>query len=206
MIRRFLVRLGAILAKEFVQMRRDRVTFAMMLGIPVLLLILFGYAINTDPKRLYAALLATGQDHYSRAIVSALGVSGYYRFVARPKTDADAEGLIQSGNVAFLVIIPSDFGARRSGRQAADPGRGRRHGSGCGEQCDRRARRARDPRAPARAGAGARGRWDSGPRALDRRPQALQSRRDLAIFHRARSARRRPADDHGDDDLDRAHP
>ena len=59
MIRLFVVRLGAVLAKEFVQMRRDRVTFAMMLGIPVLLLILFGYAINTDPKRLDAGLLAT---------------------------------------------------------------------------------------------------------------------------------------------------
>jgi ABC-2 type transport system permease protein len=111
-IRLFAVRLGAILAKEFVQMRRDRVTFAMMLGIPVLLLILFGYAINTDPKRLDAGLLATGQDHYSRAIVSALEVSNYYRFVARPKTDAEAEGLIQSGAVSFLVIIPSDFGVR----------------------------------------------------------------------------------------------
>ncbi len=112
MIRLFFVRLGAVLAKEFVQMRRDRITFAMMLGVPILLLILFGYAINTDPKRLDAALLATGQDHYSRAIISALEVSDYYRFVARPKTDAEAEGLIQSGAVAFLVIIPSDFGAR----------------------------------------------------------------------------------------------
>ena len=112
MIRLFFIRLGAMLAKEFVQMRRDRVTFAMMLGIPVLLLVLFGYAINTDPKRLDAALLATGQDHYSRAIVTALEVSGYYRFVARPATDAEAEGMIQSGKVAFLVVIPSDFGAR----------------------------------------------------------------------------------------------
>jgi ABC-2 type transport system permease protein len=112
MIRLFFVRLGAVLAKEFVQMRRDRVTFAMMLGVPVMMLILFGYAINTDPKRLDAALLAMGQDHYSRAIVSALEVSNYYRFDARPKTDAEAEGLIQSGNVSFLVIIPSDFGAR----------------------------------------------------------------------------------------------
>ena len=112
MIRLFFIRLGAILAKEFVQMRRDRITFAMMLGIPIVQLILFGYAINTDPKRLDAALLAMGQDHYSRAIVSALEVSNYYRFVARPKTDAEAEGLIQSGAVAFLVIIPSDFGAR----------------------------------------------------------------------------------------------
>jgi ABC-2 type transport system permease protein len=111
-MRGFWLRLGAILAKEFVQMRRDRVTFAMMLGVPVMQLILFGYAINNDPKRLDAALLALGGDHYTRAIVSALEVSGYYRFVARPRTDADAEGLIQGGEVAFLVIIPSDFGAR----------------------------------------------------------------------------------------------
>ena len=112
MIRLFFVRLGAMLMKEFVQMRRDRITFAMMLGIPVIQLVLFGYAINTDPKRLPAALLAMGQDHYSRAIVSALEVSNYYRFIRRPKTFAEAEGLIQSGDVAFLVVIPSDFGAR----------------------------------------------------------------------------------------------
>ncbi len=112
MIRLFFVRLGAILAKEFVQMRRDRVTFGMMLGIPLLQLVLFGYAINTDPKRLGAALLALGQDHYSRAIVSALEVSNYYRFVKHPQTDAEAEALIQKGEVSFLVIIPSDFGVR----------------------------------------------------------------------------------------------
>jgi ABC-2 type transport system permease protein len=104
--------LGAILAKEFIQMRRDRVTFAMMLGIPVLLLILFGYAINTDPKRLDAALLAMGRDQYSRAIVAALEVSNYYRFVERPNTMAEAEGLVASGDVAFVVVIPSDFGTR----------------------------------------------------------------------------------------------
>jgi ABC-2 type transport system permease protein len=104
--------LGAILAKEFIQMRRDRVTFAMMLGIPVLLLILFGYAINTDPKRLDAALLAMGRDPYSRAIAAALEVSNYYRFVERPNTMAEAEDLVASGDVAFVVVIPSDFGAR----------------------------------------------------------------------------------------------
>jgi ABC-2 type transport system permease protein len=104
--------LGAILAKEFIQMRRDRVTFAMMLAIPVLLLILFGYAINTDPKRLDTALLATGRDPYSRAIAAAIEVSNYYRFVAEPKTMAEAEGLVATGDVAFVVVIPSDFGAR----------------------------------------------------------------------------------------------
>jgi ABC-2 type transport system permease protein len=107
-----LLNLGAILAKEFIQMRRDRVTFAMMLGIPILLLILFGYAINTDPKRLDAALLAMGRDPYSRAIAAALEVSNYYRFVERPNTIAAAEDLVASGEVAFVVVIPSDFGVR----------------------------------------------------------------------------------------------
>lgn len=104
--------LGAILAKEFIQMRRDRVTFAMMLAIPVLLLILFGYAINTDPKQLDAALLAMGRDPYSRAIAAAIEVSDYYRFVAEPTTMAAAEDLVASGDVTFVVVIPSDFGAR----------------------------------------------------------------------------------------------
>ena len=111
-MRGFFLRLGAILAKEFVQMRRDRVTFAMMLAIPVVQLILFGYAINSDPKKLDAALLTLGNDHYARAVVSALEVSNYYRFTVRPQTDAEAEALIQGGGVAFLVIVPSDFGAR----------------------------------------------------------------------------------------------
>lgn len=107
-----LLNLGAILAKEFIQMRRDRVTFAMMLAIPVLLLILFGYAINTDPKRLDAALLALGRDHYSRAIAAAIEVSDYYRFVAEPRTMAEAERLLATGEVAFIVVVPSDFATR----------------------------------------------------------------------------------------------
>ena len=111
-MRGFARRLSAILAKEFVQMLRDRITFAMMFGIPLVQLMLFGYAINSDPKQLDAALLALGQDHYARAVVSALEVSGYYRFTQRPGTDAEAEAMIQGGDVAFLVIVPSDFGAR----------------------------------------------------------------------------------------------
>ncbi len=105
-------RLGAILAKEFVQMRRDRITFAMMLGVPIMQLILFGFAINNDPKGLPSALLALGNDRYTRAIVSALEVTGYYRFVARPTSEAEADHLLESGRVAFVVTIPSDLGAR----------------------------------------------------------------------------------------------
>ena len=105
-------RLAAILAKEFVQMRRDRVTFAMMLLVPLIQLVLFGFAINNDPKGLPSALLALGQDRYARAIVVALETSGYYRFSHRPESAAEAESLIAAGRVSFVVTIPVDFGVR----------------------------------------------------------------------------------------------
>lgn len=105
-------RLGAMLAKEFVQMRRDRITFAMMLAVPIVQLLLFGYAINNDPRGLPAAVLALGQDRYTRAVVSALEVSNYYRFGERPQSAAEAESLMAKGEISFLVTIPSDFGAR----------------------------------------------------------------------------------------------
>lgn len=105
-------RLRALLAKEVIQMRRDRLTFAMMLGIPLLQLMLFGFAINTDPKELPAALVAPTQDRFTRAMVSALELTGYYRFVATAATAAEAEEMISRGDVAFVVTVPSDFGRR----------------------------------------------------------------------------------------------
>ena len=105
-------RLGALLIKEFIQMRRDRITFAMMLGVPLIQLLLFGYAINNDPKRLPAALVMTSQDHYSRAMVSALETTGYYRFDHVTQSAAEADALMASGDVVFVVTIPSDFARR----------------------------------------------------------------------------------------------
>ena len=107
-----LARLNALLAKEFIQMRRDRVTFAMMLGVPLMLLILFGFAINSDPKRLPAALLAMSSDQYSRAMVAALENTGYYRFDHIAQTEAEADFLLARGDVSFVVTIPADFGRR----------------------------------------------------------------------------------------------
>ncbi|MFE0013494.1 ABC transporter permease [Mesorhizobium sp. NPDC059054] len=105
-------RLGALLTKEFIQMRRDRVTFAMMLGVPLMLLILFGFAINSDPKRLPAALLAMSSDPYTRAMVSALENTNYYRFDYIARTEAEADFLLARGDVSFVVTIPADFGKR----------------------------------------------------------------------------------------------
>ncbi len=105
-------RLLTIIRKEAVQMRRDRITFAMMLGVPLMQLLLFGFAINNDPKGLPAALVAPVQDRYTRAMVSALEVTGYYRFTHPQANAAEAEALIAAGKVSFVVTVPSDFGRR----------------------------------------------------------------------------------------------
>jgi ABC-2 type transport system permease protein len=105
-------RLRALLKKEVIQMRRDRITFAMMIGVPLMQLVLFGFAINNDPKSLPAALVAPTQDRYSRAIVTALELTGYYRFDHITPSAAEAEALIERGAVSFVVTIPSDFDRR----------------------------------------------------------------------------------------------
>ena len=107
-----LSRLSALLIKEMIQMRRDRLTFAMMLGVPLMQLMLFGFAINRDPKSLPAALVTSSTDHYVRAMVSALELTGYYRFVAVGVSAEEAEAMIQRGDVSFVVTIPSDFARR----------------------------------------------------------------------------------------------
>ncbi|AZO17578.1 ABC transporter permease [Mesorhizobium sp. M2A.F.Ca.ET.043.05.1.1] len=105
-------RLGALLTKEFIQMRRDRITFAMMLGVPLMQLVLFGFAINNDPKSLPAALVATSSDPYTRAMVSALQTTGYYRFDHVAQSAEEAEFLMARGDVSFVVTIPADFARR----------------------------------------------------------------------------------------------
>jgi ABC-2 type transport system permease protein len=105
-------RLGAMLIKEFIQMRRDRITFAMMLAVPLLQLLLFGYAINNDPKSLPAALVAVSDDRFTRAMISALQVTGYYRFDHVAASAEEAEQLMAKGEVSFVVTIPSDFARR----------------------------------------------------------------------------------------------
>ena len=107
-----LTRLMAVLIKEFIQMRRDRLTLAMMLGVPLMQLILSGFAINNDPKQLPAALVTTSQDHFTRAMVSALKIPGYYRFDHIVSSATEAENLIENGTVSFVVTIPSDFASR----------------------------------------------------------------------------------------------
>jgi ABC-2 type transport system permease protein len=103
-------RFRAVLIKEFIQMRRDRLTFAMMIGVPLLQLILFGYAINTDPKQLPTALLVADQGVFARSLVRALENSDYFEITRQAASEADAEELLARGHVQFVISVPEDFG------------------------------------------------------------------------------------------------
>lgn len=105
-------RLRALVWKEFIQAFRDRLTFAMMVGVPVLQLTLFGYAINSDPRSLPAAVMSADNSMFSRSIVSALQNSDYFRIVAQPPTEADADRMMARGEVQFIIFIPVDFGRK----------------------------------------------------------------------------------------------
>jgi ABC-2 type transport system permease protein len=102
-------RFWAMVVKEFIQMRRDRVTFGMMIGIPLLQLILFGFAINSDPKHLPTAVLSADQGIFSRTLLFALKNSDYFRFVCEVKSEAEAQKLLDGGEVQFVVNIPENF-------------------------------------------------------------------------------------------------
>lgn len=99
----------AVLLKEFVQMKRDRLTFGMIVGVPIIQLVLFGFAINTDPKGLPAALVSADESPFSRTLVRALENSQYFRFTHKPASEAAADRLLQLGEVQFVLVIPPDF-------------------------------------------------------------------------------------------------
>jgi ABC-2 type transport system permease protein len=105
-------RLVAIIIKEALQLGRDRLTFAMMFGIPIMQLLLFGYAIDTDPHNLPTAVIAADDSRIARTVLSALASTGYMRFDHRPASEAEAHALLQQGEVQFVVTIPSDFTRR----------------------------------------------------------------------------------------------
>ncbi|MEL7296768.1 MAG: ABC transporter permease, partial [Pseudomonadota bacterium] len=104
-----IARIIAVGMKELVQMRRDRLTFAMMFGIPVMQLIMFGFAINLDPKQLPTALLVEEQTPIVRSLVSAMRASGYYDFVVQTDDPRQSSALLARGDVSFVVSVPSGF-------------------------------------------------------------------------------------------------
>jgi ABC-2 type transport system permease protein len=104
-----LKRIGAILVKEFLQMRRDRVTLAMIIGIPLMQLCLFGFAINFNPKALPAAVAIADPGTYSRSIVAAMKNSSYFEIVAETRSPTEARKLLQEGRVLFVLEVPVNF-------------------------------------------------------------------------------------------------
>jgi ABC-2 type transport system permease protein len=105
-------RLWAVVMKEFIQMRRDRVTFGMMVGIPLLQLTLFGYAINADPKNLPTALRLADQGPFARTLVAEMRTSQYFAIVRVTDSEAEVERLLRLGDIQFAVNIPEDFTRR----------------------------------------------------------------------------------------------
>ncbi|MFB9264330.1 ABC transporter permease [Bradyrhizobium erythrophlei] len=99
----------AMLIKEFIQLRRDRVSFAMIIMIPVMQLLLFGYAINTTPRNLPSAVLTQEDTDLGRSILKAMENTAYFRFTREVHTVEEFDNLLQSGKVLFGVEIPRGF-------------------------------------------------------------------------------------------------
>lgn len=105
----FFSRLWAMIVKEFVQMRRDRMTFATMIIVPVMQLVLFGYAINTDPKHLPTAVLVRDSGPLTRAVLSAIKNTAYFDFRKEVHDAAELDRLVRAGSVQFAIEIPASF-------------------------------------------------------------------------------------------------
>jgi ABC-2 type transport system permease protein len=108
----FLTRIFAIAAKEVLQLRRDRLTLGMVVGIPALQLVLFGYAINTDVRHLPAAVADQAGTRMSRELVAAVEASQVADVVATARTAAELEALLRQGTVSIGILIPPDFERR----------------------------------------------------------------------------------------------
>ena len=104
-----LKRLNAIFIKEFLQLRRDRMTFAMLVGIPLIQMLIFGYAINTNPKNLPTVTLVYDNSNFSRRVVSGMVNSKYFTIIAEAKSDEEVDRYLRNGEALFAVTIPPQF-------------------------------------------------------------------------------------------------
>ena len=102
-------RLYAVILKEFIQLRRDRLTFAMMIGVPLMQLTLFGFAINSDPKQLPTIVVAQEHTVFMRSVVHAMENSGYFRIVASTDDPRVADAALASGTAQFALTVPAGF-------------------------------------------------------------------------------------------------
>ncbi len=107
-----LTRVGAVLAKEFTQLTRDRLTYALILAMPVVQLLLFGYAINGDPRHLPTAVLVQDNGAFARSTLGSLSHSGYFDITEVARTTAELDEALALGRVQFAITIPADFTRR----------------------------------------------------------------------------------------------
>ena len=105
-------RTWAVMAKEFGQLRRDRLTYAMILILPIVQLLLFGYAINGDPRRLETAVLVQDHGAMSRSILTAMENSQYFDITLMARTTGELDEALARGDVKFALTIPADFSRR----------------------------------------------------------------------------------------------
>ena len=99
----------AVLVKEFIQLKRDRVSFAMIIMIPLVQLMLFGYAINTNPRHLPTAVLLQERSDLARSVLAALRNTDYFKVTQLPRSEAEIDQLLASGTVLFAIEIPANF-------------------------------------------------------------------------------------------------
>ncbi|OEO28959.1 mannose-1-phosphate guanyltransferase [Devosia insulae DS-56] len=104
-----LKRFGAVLYKEFIQMRRDRITFGMMIGLPIIQLFLFGFAINADPRNLPTLVEMGDNGPLSRAVIAGMQNSSYFAFTGAVSGVGEGEEALRRGTANFVVVIPEDF-------------------------------------------------------------------------------------------------
>lgn len=102
-------RLWAIVVKEFIQMKRDRTTFAFIIAIPLLQIILFGYAINSDPKHLPTAIVTNESSSWIRTFIHAMENTGYFSITQQASNESKAYRLLATGQVQFVLNIPPNF-------------------------------------------------------------------------------------------------
>jgi ABC-2 type transport system permease protein len=99
----------AIVIKEFLQLKRDRVTFGMMVGVPIMQLLLFGYAINTDPRHLPTAVIAYDKSEFTRTFIAGMNNSGYFEIAHAIHDETSAQKALAEGKILFILTIPADF-------------------------------------------------------------------------------------------------
>ena len=105
-------RMLAVLVKEFIQLTRDRLTYALILAVPCIQMLLFGYAINTDPRHLPTAVLVQENSVFARSVVAGIANSTYFDIVRQVRTPAELDQLVRTGQVQFAITIPGDFTRR----------------------------------------------------------------------------------------------